>query len=336
MILKDAIYKRTSQRNFKELPMSTKDLHTFTKGLKAIPALYPESAVTFEILSYAEAEKKFSNFGKVCCYAPYYLFFYGADTPETWHNVGYFGQVSALWLACNNYAACWQKADKLKLLQAESENAEFTLPTSEAEAEQVKETAAMENKAKLIPETPGDEVKNLEASRQLVDKNEEAESLPKTFASFQAEKLSVGETALSDGEANFLPFVLAFGSAVKNTADWQPAKKKNLKKFLISGTPEMVADLELLLDAATKAPSEYNRQPWRLWTEGKTVHVFVKPSFFFRSHIHKQADYLAIGAFVANFATLAELKQFKYQLYNEDKAFEGIKNLRYCLSLDLA
>lgn len=378
MILRDAIYRRTSQRNFKELPMSTKDLHTFTKGLKAIPPLYPDCDIAFEVLSYAEAEAEFTNLSKVCVYAPYYLLFYGDDKPEAWYNVGYFGQISALWLACNNYGACWQRADKLQSAVRDNvvgaDNvADFNAAATLNDADPVKEGGGDEL-AETVPakqaenkqEATGAEKTNAQvAVTEMLTSGENATSgveevvAEGTSAAAYDEIFSAKETlaygsqntpssSLDEGKkgeletsskigksrGKLLPFVLAFGSAAGSN-DWKPAKKKALNKFIIGGAPEANSELALLLDAGIKAPSEYNRQPWRLWTDGKSVHIFVKPSFFFKAHIHEQADALAIGAFVANFATLAELKQKKFRLYDEEQAFREVKNLRYQLSLDL-
>lgn len=272
MTLNEAINKRTSVRKFKELPMAAAELKNFAHGIEAIPNLFTQisnvnsedtkSKLAFKIMTYAEASSKFSNFGKECYYAPYYLFFYGDETNTAYLSCGYISQIASLWLTCNNLSTCIQRTSKL-VLSTDKENAE--------------------------------EDTNLTEEKRL-------------------------------------KVALAFGQAANN----KPAcHKKPANKKYIPGSPAANINLELLLQTACQAPSEYNSQPWRFWANDNTVHIFANEGILFRSKWHQFAANVACGAVVANLATLAELKNLPYQIFYEQQAFSEIEKLTYQLSFRL-
>ncbi len=310
MTLNDAINQRVSVRHFKELPMQVNELTNFMRGIEAIPSLFENETDTnkakiasknlaFKLLTHAEAEKMFSNLNKVCVYAPYYLFFYGEVNSANFLNCGYIGQIASLWLACNNLAACFQHTGKLRYIE--------TMPTEKASE-------------------PSSTTKSEEAKASDDNTEPNGESL-------QAKSETISEkTGDSFTEAKRLPLALALGYADKSA---KLCPKKAVNKCLISGSPTPNLNLQLLLQTACQAPSEYNSQPWRFWTNDNTVHIFTYTTWPFKSDWHQAAESVACGALVANLATLAELKNLPYQIFCEKQVFSEIEKLTYQLSFRL-
>lgn len=162
---------------------------------------------------------------------------------------------------------------------------------------------------------------------QSNDQNNEAISTVKTEQS----ETEI-ESTKSSGEEKCLSVILAFGQAAQAG---KSTRKKLASKCLISGSPSPSLNLDLLLQSACQAPSEYNSQPWRFWTNDNTVHIFSQLSSLFVSQWHQYASSVACGALVANLATLAELKNLPYQIFCEKQAFADIKKLTYQLSFRL-
>lgn len=306
MTLKEAILQRASVRKFKQLPIKSEELNNFMRGLKSIPGLMPGAELNFVVLTYEEAQRKYKNFSKVCTFAPYYLFFYGDDCRENWQNAGYLGEIASLWLTCNNLGACFQRCDKLL-------PSSDTVPVTE-----------------LVPAAPAASVSESES-----ELDSEPETTLKTAATTSTPAASAAEAeTVSDAEKfaedKRLPLILAIGHPDKYPGK---CRKIAVRKRLISGSPAINAKVELLLHAACQAPSEYNTQPWRFWVTEDTIHIFSKPSLIFRSAWHKKAQAAAVGALVANLATLAELDGCNYRIFAETQAFADIHNLQYQLSV---
>lgn len=316
MTLKEAILQRASVRKFKQLPIKSEELNNFMRGLKSIPGLMPGAELNFVVLTYEEAQRKYKNFSKVCTFAPYYLFFYGDDCRENWQNAGYLGEIASLWLTCNNLGACFQRCDKL-LPSAE------TVPVTEPVSA-----------APVTPAAPAASVSE-SVSESAAELDSESETTLKTAATTATSAASADEAeTVSDAEKfaedKRLPLILAIGHPDKYPGK---CRKIAVRKRLISGSPAINAKVELLLHAACQAPSEYNTQPWRFWVTEDTIHIFSKPSFVFRSAWHKKAQAAAVGALVANLATLAELDGCNYRIFAETQAFADIHNLQYQLSV---
>lgn len=319
MTLNEAINKRVSVRKFRELPMQTSELNNFMRGIEAIPNLfeqvYTESTVeqssnlTFKVLTYAEATQKYSNLSKVCVYAPYYLFFYGDENSANYLSCGYIGQIASLWLTCNNFSACFQRTSKL------------------IRAEQVKTEHHNDqnNKAISTGKTQEAEIEiEIESTKLRSEENSSQVSEEKTATAQVSTEQSGEETCLS--------VILAFGQAAQAG---KSARKKLASRCLISGSPSPAVVLDLLLQSACQAPSEYNSQPWRFWTNDNTVHIFSQIPPLFISQWHQYASSVACGTLVANLATLAELKNLPYQIFCEQQAFADIQKLTYQLSFRL-
>lgn len=316
MTLKEAILQRASVRKFKQLPIKSEELNNFMRGLKSIPGLMPGAELNFVVLTYEEAQRKYKNFSKVCTFAPYYLFFYGDDCRENWQNAGYLGEIASLWLTCNNLGACFQRCDKL-------------LPSAE--------TVTVTEPVSAAPVTPAAPAASVSesVSESAAELDSESEMTLKTAATTATSAASAAEAeTVSDAEKfaedKRLPLILAIGHPDKYPGK---CRKIAVRKRLISGSPAINAKVELLLHAACQAPSEYNTQPWRFWVTEDTIHIFSKPSFVFRSAWHKKAQAAAVGALVANLATLAELDGCNYRIFAETQAFADIHNLQYQLSV---
>ena len=312
MTLKEAILQRASVRKFKQLPIKSEELNNFMRGLKSIPGLMPGAELNFVVLTYEEAQRKYKNFSKVCTFAPYYLFFYGDDCRENWQNAGYLREIASLWLTCNNLGACFQRCDKL-------------LPSAE--------TVTVTEPVSAAPVTPAAPAASVSESASELDS--EPETTLKTAATTATPAASAAEAeTVSDAEKfaedKRLPLILAIGHPDKYPGK---CRKIAVRKRLISGSPAINAKVELLLHAACQAPSEYNTQPWRFWVTEDTIHIFSKPSFVFRNAWHKKAQAAAVGALVANLATLAELDGCNYRIFAETQAFADIRNLQYQLSV---
>lgn len=306
MTLKEAILQRASVRKFKQLPIKSEELNNFMRGLKSIPGLMPGAELNFVVLTYEEAQRKYKNFSKVCTFAPYYLFFYGDDCRENWQNAGYLGEIASLWLTCNNLGACFQRCDKLL---PSSDIVPVTEPVPAAPAASVSESES-----------------ELDSEPETTLKTAATTATPAASAA-EAETVSDAEKFAEDKR---LPLILAIGHPDKYPGK---CRKIAVRKRLISGSPAINAKVELLLHAACQAPSEYNTQPWRFWVTEDTIHIFSKPSFVFRSAWHKKAQAAAVGALVANLATLAELDGCNYRIFAETQAFADIHNLQYQLSV---
>lgn len=303
MTLKEAILQRASVRKFKQLPIKSEELNNFMRGLKSIPGLMPGAELNFVVLTYEEAQRKYKNFSKVCTFAPYYLFFYGDDCRENWQNAGYLGEIASLWLTCNNLGACFQRCDKLL-------PSSDTVPVTEP-----------------VPAAPVSESEyELDSEPETTLKTAATTATPAASAA-EAETVSDAEKFAEDKR---LPLILAIGHPDKYPGK---CRKIAVRKRLISGSPAINAKVELLLHAACQAPSEYNTQPWRFWVTEDTIHIFSKPSLIFRSAWHKKAQAAAVGALVANLATLAELDGCNYRIFAETQAFADIHNLQYQLSV---
>ena len=64
-------------------------------------------------------------------------------------------------------------------------------------------------------------------------------------------------------------------------------------------------DIELILDAARRAPSGGNVQPWKFSVEGDVIHFFADASSSSVMDIHHRGTYLAIGAALFNARVMA-------------------------------
>lgn len=317
MTLNEAINKRVSVRKFRELPMQASELNNFMRGIEAIPNLFEQvhtestveqsSNLTFKVLTYAEATQRYSNLSKVCVYAPYYLFFYGDENSANYLSCGYIGQIASLWLTCNNLSACFQRTSKLirtERVNNEQANAQNSEQISTGETEQ--------------SET------EIESAKSSSEEN---------LSQARGEKTATAQVGSGQSdEEKCLSVILAFGQAAQVG---KSTSKKLASRCLISGSPSPALNLDLLLQSACQAPSEYNSQPWRFWTNDNTVHIFSQLSALFISQWHQYASSVACGALVANLATLAELKNLPYQIFCERQAFADIKKLTYQLSFRL-
>ena len=217
-----------------------------------------------------------------------------------------------MWLTCNNLGACFQRCDKL-------------LPSAE--------TVTVTEPVSAAPVTPAAPAASVSESASELDS--EPETTLKTAATTATPAASAAEAeTVSDAEKfaedKRLPLILAIGHPDKYPGK---CRKIAVRKRLISGSPAINAKVELLLHAACQAPSEYNTQPWRFWVTEDTIHIFSKPSFVFRNAWHKKAQAAAVGALVANLATLAELDGCNYRIFAETQAFADIRNLQYQLSV---
>lgn len=324
MTLNDAINRRVSVRKFKELPMQANELANFIRGIEAIPNLFAQipssegvsskSNLTFEVLTYNDASAKFANLAKVCDYAPYYLFFYGDESSVNYLSCGYIGQIASLWLTCNNFAACFQRVSQL-----------VPSPESPNIYENAEKIVAAETQSAVTTKATTAVTEETAAATELMEES--------TETSLASEAATANETEeVNKTVKKHLQIVLAFGYAesVKSVCKKQAASKK-----YISGSPTASLNLELLLQTSCQAPSEYNSQPWRFWTNENTVHIFAQPNILFRSEWHSFADNVACGALLANLATLAELKNLPYQIFCEEQAFAEIEKLTYQLSFRL-
>lgn len=114
MDVREAIFKRYSNRNFREAAMEEVALEAFLNGLKQIPLLYKNGEFTIRFLSFGEMNEYFPDDAPNMIYAPYYLIFYGESRPDVYQNVGYLGQLAILWLTVNGYSSCWQAVEQLR------------------------------------------------------------------------------------------------------------------------------------------------------------------------------------------------------------------------------
>ncbi len=331
MDLHEALFKRVSQRKFREEAMSEKSLNAFLSGLDSIPLLHPEHSLSIRFITYGELKTLFPNFYKSVIYAPYFLFFYAEDNEESMQNIGYLGQLSSLWLSCNGYGSCWQVVKGIE--QTVWPEAEKLLRDQELAKEEARQKEELELEQK----------ENREISREVLVEESKQLSLDSSSKKESAQISEEDDKSLESNNENkediiLFPAkpqeqILAFGIPDNRIKIGRPVSRKKLHSLLISGSPEPNIAFINLLDAAKAAPSEYNSQPWRFWVTEHCIHVFIKPARIFGSKLRHQNEHIAVGCMLANLITQAELGGLNVELRQEKEPFAPIKELEYVISI---
>lgn len=320
MELYEALFKRTSQRKFREEAMNEKSLNAFLSGLDSIPLLHPENNLTIRFITYSELKTLFPNFYKNFIYAPYFLLFYSDDNNESMQNIGYLGQLSSLWLSCNGYGSCWQVVKGIE--QTVWPEAEKLL----REEAMIKEKNRIEKEKSLEIE----ENRNIDREVLVTESQEKYKNKDKNQDSNELENKNE-DIILFPSKSQ--EQILAFGIPDNRIKINKAISRKRVNSLLISGSPEPSITFLDLLEAARTAPSEYNSQPWRFWVTDHCIHVFIKPAKIFGSKLRHENEHVAVGCMLANLITQAELSGLNVELRQEKEPFEPIRELEYVVSV---